>query len=528
MRANDSREIARNLDFNRKYAMKEAAFAFESPLPVPSFGSERLSRWAQFAVGGLVIALIGFGQMVVDLPLALLLIPILIIQYILWRNPVAALIGFLFAAVGSLFKINHDPNATSPLDLAFGAILFGITLGWCLKIFLLEKRRGITDIAALFVLIFVVWTAVVGIGGMIFWNNQPTNWIREISIMIGLFTIPLLYSNYIESGSKSELVIGCTTFALWLSIMVLNIVNLQHSMAKAIYLFQTGRTGMDPSAAMFTMMLLISVWMVDRKHFLAPFFLLGIGLAGANVVLSLYRTLYIALPIGMIAVFIFSPRAERKKLLGITVLLAVMALSVVAYLYFKSHVVKVVVDGLVDRFFSTSKVTTDVSLVNRYIEWGMLWDNIIKSPILGYGYGAQYRVFDAIRMKTIMDGYSHSAFLYILFKSGIIGFFFIMGAYLLYFIKGVRLARRPEIRPYELAIVRACLGFQISVMVANSTLNIFGVKSGLAWLAITWGYFLALDKKLGSTTAESKRLVALEREPSPSRSGSVMEPLRIG
>src|SRR5438093_933052 len=81
------------------------------------------------------------------------------------------------------------------------------------------------------------------------------------------------------------------------------------------------------------------------------------------------------------------------------------------------------------RFLSTGKFSTDLSLLNRYSEWKSAWLGTLHAPILGNGFGSSFRYYQIISGFHQWSGYSHSSYLYILFKTGFIGGLLFFGAY---------------------------------------------------------------------------------------------------
>jgi O-antigen ligase len=140
-------------------------------------------------------------------------------------------------------------------------------------------------------------------------------------------------------------------------------------------------------------------------------------------------------------------------------------------------------------------VKTDLSLVNRYIEWRVLFRFIRASPLVGYGFGARYFDYDWLLGYSLWTGYSHNAFLYVLLKSGVIGFTALFGAFVLLMFRALKLSRSIYLKANQRAAMRVAFALSFTMLITSMTLNALGDRTALVWLGIVWGSVMIYNRE---------------------------------
>jgi O-antigen ligase len=214
------------------------------------------------------------------------------------------------------------------------------------------------------------------------------------------------------------------------------------------------------------------------------------------VFLSMYRTLYVALAASMPILFLLARPSERRQGYRHLLFMGGAAVLLTGVLYSSIRLARVMITAFFMRIDAGVHSSTDLSLLNRYSEWSCLWELWKSSPLTGYGFGAQYWNWNIISYSHVLDGYSHSGYFFILFKSGIVGFLLLFGAYLFFIRKGWKLSRNVTLSPTIRAVLRALTAYLIGMLLVDYALNWMDSKGEFTWIALIWGYFLAVERKI--------------------------------
>ena len=239
---------------------------------------------------------------------------------------------------------------------------------------------------------------------------------------------------------------------------------------------------MVSSLSMLVLLVFADDW--KRRILLLPAFLIPFG----GLILTQSRGFWVAFAFGVFLMFLLVERRIRLRVVGFAfsglVVGSLVALVVLGDNFF------LIVSGLMERFGSLSTATTeDISLVNRFVESGAVWDEIVKNPILGYGMGVPYRFLDLTLMVTREDTFIHNAFLSIWYRFGIVGLLLILVAWAGIAWQGLQAFRTTSAPQIVRLVGLACvisLGAYIlpantsNPFYLNDSLFIFGVLFGMA------------------------------------------------
>src|SRR5205823_3183973 len=87
-------------------------------------------------------------------------------------------------------------------------------------------------------------------------------------------------------------------------------------------------------------------------------------------------------------------------------------------------------------------------------------------------------------------GYSHNGYLLVLFKTGVIGLVLFVTGWFLYIRRGIRAIRLPNTPPFQRAILRGMLMFNLITIISTMTLGAFAIRTTMTLMGISWGMFL--------------------------------------
>ncbi len=211
-----------------------------------------------------------------------------------------------------------------------------------------------------------------------------------------------------------------------------------------------------------------------------------------SLVITQSRAYWIDFGFGVVLLALVVGRAERKRV-AMYLFSSALALFVLGLAFFGDFMWTLAI-GLIDRFMSIfSAASSDISLINRFFESRAVWDRVLQNPIMGYGLGVQYRVFDIIDDFTFFRAYTHNGILSLWYKFGIVGLLSMLFFWFRSARAGLRAFQTQSLRTsYRLYGLIACLGLATylpSVMTSNpfflsDTLIIFGIMAG--WAGGVW------------------------------------------
>jgi O-antigen ligase len=140
--------------------------------------------------------------------------------------------------------------------------------------------------------------------------------------------------------------------------------------------------------------------------------------------------------IGILLLAIAAKGSPRRRILTLSAL-SLIAVVVVAEVVFP-RVFGDLIQGLGVRLAKVG--LHDISLENRFVESAAVLKKVVVSPIIGYGLGAEFTFFNIITKFSETTWYIHNAYLFLLYKFGIVGTALYLSAYFYMLIKTARYA----------------------------------------------------------------------------------------
>jgi O-antigen ligase len=473
-----------------------------------------------------LLATIGLGVLVLFVGGQLIHLPVIVfgilpLAYLAGSRIVSSGRAALYAFIGVAFALSFrvvTTKGTDVIDILAGAVLGLISLGWMVRLVLLE-REGLTySVPQLLVVLYLAWGMFVGVGGVLWWNTEVNEWIREYFIQCPLMVVPLLYIKYFKPGSHHEKLIQRFALGGAIAVVLSSIGKYAYFASHSLYAYQIGRLAAEPSAAIILLLTCVAfrlfrvVWIPTS---------LQLALAAMSVgllVLSGYRTIWVAVSVVTMLLFLLTERALWGR--GLKFLLALIAIlgAIGSYLFFSLGIFRIFVLMTFDRLLTTTQVTTDPSLFNRYIETGIVSDLFLSSPIAGYGFGARFEMFDWLMGISYLSSYSHNGYFYVAFKSGLIGFTLLYTAYIWFMVKAIRLARDTTALARTRAIAAVASCYFACELVSNLTLNVISERNAMIWIGLFWAFILSHEiakRRMASTQKSNGLAPGLETLPNP-------------
>jgi O-antigen ligase len=228
-------------------------------------------------------------------------------------------------------------------------------------------------------------------------------------------------------------------------------------------------------------------------------------LAWAAVFASFARALYVSTLVGMIVVLITAAPKERLRGLIRTGLTFGLGIILLIPVFFSVRIFHLLIEHYALRLLSSQHIQSDLSLRMRYLEWQSELEAIKDLPFFGHGFGSAFR-FLTIEGYHMWQAFSHSSYLYLLFKTGVIGSIFFWGSYVAFGLLGLKLVRDSNLSIRSRIAVRAGFGYIVLIVFYSYAAPVLDSKTDLIWIGLIWGIFLALEKNRTSSESYHGRI----------------------
>jgi O-antigen ligase len=244
------------------------------------------------------------------------------------------------------------------------------------------------------------------------------------------------------------------------------------------------------------MLAMISINYPGKKSGLEKYYPLIIFLFSARTILCLSRGAMIQVIVGLIVLYLILPVESRKKfiwhvkrqfLYGFIFVLFLFAVAPSrASLAFKLIIWRTTTGG------DTGGMSQG-SLKYRALETQIVWENIVESPIIGYGPGKQTYKRMFVYTSAAQEPYVHNGFLWIILKFGFIGlmvYLFVMGRY---FVSVRNMIRGSP--PLSKAILLGTVASMAGIMVIVIPNNVIAAVQGIQFISFAMGIVIFLERQ---------------------------------
>ena len=449
--------------------------------------------WGLAFAGFFVLAFFVTGSVLIP---CIAVVAVCLAVYVV-SDPVRSIFAFILINVALTLRPHGAQQGDAPtaFDLAMGVCLVGIMVYWVVRLRILENQTLSMSIGQLAIAIFMVWSVILTAYMLVFGNNVMFPAIRETLNLSPLIVLPFLYEKFIDPESDKQqrifvilIVVGCVQ-VLW------NVWRVKSSIGEAVYLWEVGRGNTDESFSAF-LMLIGAAMLIHAKgwhRYSLAVALFALGWVGIAVCFS--RTLYVASVAAIIILVALSGKGMyRKASSRIALAFGFMSLPLVP-IYFVSRTIRLLMKSYLIRFLSTSHYKTDASLLNRFSEWRAIGHEIVQSPIIGWGFGSRFRYYQIIAHFHQISAYSHSSYLYIVYKVGVFAAISFFIAYFGFVYKGIILLRNRNIDDKNRGMLLAGVSYLLLTIIDSYTTPMLNSKTDMVWVAVIWGYILSLEAK---------------------------------
>ncbi len=447
----------------------------------------RFRQWGNYAI----LAGFCFGLMILALatwsytPYAFVLPAAILVGIaigVLLRDPLRAL-GLTMA--GFFFILRKDTDLAL-LEVAFHAYLLGYLGHWFISRVFFYKDTIFKDLADWLFFFYLLYTTSTLYLTLVF-NGRLDIAISEwIPMTVFAIYFPIKEACY--RYEKAVQVILGAVVALALLLVTLNFHEYYTDLTSATELWRIAEERVRSNELLMMVMVIglgvHAIYAPSFKYRLVTLLLSVPFLAGVAITQS--RSLWVATALGFGITFLVSEARQRRRLL----LLATggfAALLLVGFIFLSDYFL-LVFTSLLDRFSSLQTATSkDISLINRFSEWGAAWEAIKLSPILGHGYGVQFHFFDLTREVTMVKSHIHSVYIGVLYRHGLLGLTMIGTFYVLSIKKAFFMAKFKDIKFQDRLLAIAALSSLISITLGASTESLLLVDPGTMTIALVTG-----------------------------------------
>jgi hypothetical protein len=444
----------------------------------------------------LLFAAIGFGLslgiMGVLMPYYFVLVGIAGILYVIvaWLWPEIALLGVL-CFTSTIFDIYALPSVPIGVgNLIISDILIFVLIGIIFLRVIYHSSLYIIhtpiDMPLLAFYGTAILTTVIGIYNSRVTFNQSLGEVRAVNFYLIFFIVTNLVRN---EKQLRRLFKGIIFLALFVAVAMI----VQYVLGPSVPILpgrvetlDTGGTTsygvtriLPPgqSLVMPGFVCLVVQMLFDKKSPRFGIHMIQLGIIGLAVLLTFNRSFWTAITLALLLVGLLVSIRDKIMYFQIAFWTVLIGIFVIApFASVKGGKVAKLVDGITVRMstlFNPDTVQED-SLLYRYVENEYAFPVIASHPFWGLGLGAYYRPFDH-RLdygSAVGSSYVHNGHLYIMIKTGLIGYFFFVWFLLLFVKRGLQnWGRSPELLPK--GIVLSFTAVVIGTLVAGFVNPIF-------------------------------------------------------
>ena len=429
------------------------------------------------------------GMAIVWIPLTFLLIGIAGIVFVIiaWLWPEIAILGIL-VLTSTVFDMNVLPS----ISIGFGHILIPdillfVFIGIIFLRILLRSSSFIHTPLDIPLLAFYV-TALIATAAGIFNSrmtfNESLGEVRLVNFLLTFFIVTNLVRN---EKQLRRLYVGIVSLAIFVALAMIA----QYALGTAVQILpgrvetlgtagvtSYGVTRILPpgqSLVLLVLVCLVVQMLFDKKSSRFMIYIIQLGIVGVAVLLTFNRSFWAAIFFALVLVGVLVSLRDKVKLFNIALGIVIIgALILIPFLAInKGGAVGKVIDGFTLRMSTllNPDITQEDSLKYRYIENAYAYPQIASHPLIGLGLGANYRPED-VRLSGTYAYYIHNGHLWVILKTGLIGYLFLMWFLLLYIKRAIQNWKRiPD--PILKGIVFSLAVTIVGVLVATIVNPIF-------------------------------------------------------
>lgn len=400
----------------------------------------------------------------------------------------------------SLVLLGHicllgDAEGLQMTEVLYGAYLAAYLCAWYSRRASLGLSWFIRTREDLLIALFMVWGALSGIWSVLLYGSRPSVVLGEAVVLSMLAFYFPVRDTLRKHPRFGPIVIGIF-LAQTLFVVGRNVLMYRRALdsAEAAWQIVNGRVAMNELFVMVTALAAL-VYVLNSPTWRARIVAGAVFIVSvAGLILTQSRGYWAAFLVGVLLLFLLTD-LRRKVLLGSVAAVGLAGITVLALLIAPEEAL-IVASGMAERFTSLgTAVTSDISLISRFVEASYVWTYIETNPIIGYGIGTEYSRFDIITDVNIVSFFVHNGYIGLWFKYGLVG----LGLMMMYLasvgFKAFKLARASEISAFgQIVGVIVLIVFAAEAVVANTSTP-FQMAEGLYLFALAGGLVVTMRER---------------------------------
>ncbi|MBS1904797.1 MAG: O-antigen ligase family protein [Bacteroidetes bacterium] len=472
-----------------------------------SIGRTRLSLRAQILLALGIGVYVVVGQVLMPVGIAIGVGLAIVAALLIQRRSMYLVTAFSVLIIVVKLQEREGPQpGVSILDLLTGGVI-AAALGYIVLQGLVNRRPLAHHWSMYFLFGYVAWALVGGVMSIAMDNTTPNFAFREFLLFSPLLVFPILFVPIARSTQRFERLVGALLLFIWVLVQVAGVVRLRSTIAAATFLFETGFSRYDIVNAGLMILLFVGVSALNRiPRYRTLYVLMILGSIG-GLVLTFNRTAWVAVVICIpLMLWMLPTRASRREGSRVLTRIVMIILTSAVAAYFMIPMAQLLIKYLFLRIASTSKVGTDLSLVNRYVEWRYVFQQIASNPIMGLGFGGLFKIYNWLLGFSETVGYTHNGILIVIVKGGVVGAICFFTAFIGIFRIGWTARRSPYLNEQEQVLILVCLAGLVFISIVGMTVGLLLHREILLYVGIMWGYLLVINDRI-----EQRRRVAADR-----------------
>lgn len=407
----------------------------------------------------------------------------LVVAGALYRNFLA---GFA-VGLGSFVILMAPTEGIGFIDVAYAAFWLGFIAMWFAR-HLLRGEFGVFDTMDDWLLMLFVFGTIIVLPFSFLHGADTITALREwVAMLFILSFFPVKYAiRHYQVGPLLVLVILC---GIGLFVGLRNFLFYIQAVDNAEMAWQvvSRRVTVNDNVLMILSAMTLGFAVLSRKTSIRLLSITTFGIVFIALLLAMSRANWVAFFVAATALFFVLRSFDKLRLVSYVVGASALLL-VVIFVAVGDAAIAIVVNMFGRLASLQTAAQSDLSLVNRFYEARAAMTQVLKSPILGSGFGVPYYFFDLTRMSTDTDSFIHNGYLSLIYRFGIWGPLLVLTIWAKSAWRGWDAYRKAGTTLeglLGLGSFAALIGLTISALTANpffliDSITMFGLLTGIA------------------------------------------------
>lgn len=364
--------------------------------------------------------------------------------------------------------------------LIYGFSLLGLTIYFINRL-LITKVKIINNFGDLIVILFFFFSLFNSI--IAYLNSVDLfRWAREyLTLFLVLLYFPI--REFINDNRSLRIFFIIVTLAVFIAVIDGYVTFRNTALLQAIYAYQLGSSIKLNQVVFGSAILTTVVFAIYNKNVWVRTLLLLFALnAVAALILTYSRTFWIVVMLELAVLLLFIKKTQKVRLIIYSSIFTICVIFATLFV-FKQNA-QVVFKLIEQRFASSAKYQTDLSLLSRAAEYPVVYKGIVENPLWGNGFAKEIHFRDPIFVRTNIKPIIHNGFTSLAFRVGIplaLMYWAFIGYYLFISIFSYFSERTDSIKPYYLSSALSLILFIIS----NFTFQQYIYREGIFTVIIS-------------------------------------------